>query len=90
MYALSQILNLAYCTQILEQRVALVHVLVARLGGEAHAAQLVEEGLVHLHAVQARQQAVRGGTLLVEGDELLHRGFVGEGLGGGCGCVGHG
>ena len=73
-----------------QQAVALVHVLVARLGGEAHAAQLVEKGLVHLHAVQARQQAVRGGALLVQFDELLHGRFVDEGFGCGCGCFGHG
>ena len=59
-------------------------------GGEAHAVQLVEQGLVNLYAVQARQQAVRGGALLVQLDELLHGSFVGEGFGCGRGCFGHG
>ena len=37
-----------------QQTVAFVHIFVTRVGGEAHAVQLVEQGLVNLHAVQAR------------------------------------
>ena len=73
-----------------QQAVAFVHIFVARFGGEAHAVQLVEQGLVNLNAVQARQQAVRGGALLVQLDELLHGSFVGEGFGCGRGCFGLG
>ena len=73
--------------QVLRQaQVALVHVGVARGGGEAHAMQLVEQLLVDFHTEQAAEQAVRCGALFDQLDQLVH----GSLLCGGVGVLSHG